>query len=263
MTSASVESPPRSGRRWWGLVTLIFVVQLALIFWLGDTSRSSPGRTVPAFTFKLAGSASAELLALNDPTLFALPHRQGSVGPASSVTPRPDAHSFQWPEPTNSLRLAVDQLGTAFSHYIETNEFNSLQLPASVRPKLTLPSLPPPAVSAERSTLFLEGDLAPRRLIAPLPLRSWTNLDILANSVIRIAVDADGRPVAPTLLSRSGSSEADQYALEQARAARFEPLRRNPADTAPHLAADFRWGTMVFRWHTVPQPPTKAPGANP
>ena len=61
MTSASVESPPRSGRRWWGLVMLIFVVQLALIFWLGDTSRSSPGRTVPAFTFKLAGSASAEL----------------------------------------------------------------------------------------------------------------------------------------------------------------------------------------------------------
>ena len=263
MTAVSVESPPWSGRRWWGLVMLVFGVQLALIFWLGDTSLVGHGPGPQAFTLKLAGSASAELLALNDPTLFALPHRQGSVGPASPATSRPDAHAFQWPEPTNSLRLAVDPLGAVFSHYIETNEVNALQLPALLKPTPTLSSLPPPAVSAERSTLLLEGDLAPRRLITPLSLRSWTNLDILANSVVRIAVDAEGRPVAPTLLSRSGSSQADQYALEQARAARFEPLRRNPADTAPHLAADFRWGTMVFRWHTVPQPPTNASAAHP
>ena len=263
MTPALVESPPWSGRRWWGLVMLIFGVQLALIFWLGDTSRSSPGRAVPAFTLKLAGSASAELLALNDPTLFALPHRQGSVGPASPATPRPDPRAFQWPEPTNSLRLAVDPLGAVFSHYIETNEVNALQLPALLKPTPALSSLPPPAVSAERSTLLLEGDLAPRRLITPLSLRSWTNLDILANSVVRIAVDAEGRPVAPTLLSRSGSSEADQYALEQARAARFEPLRRNPTETSLHPGADLSLVMMVFRWHTVPQPPTNAPVAHP
>ena len=263
MTIASVESRPWSGRRWWGLVALIFVVQVALIFWLGDTSRSSPGPATPAFTLKLAGSATNELLALNDPTLFALPHRQPPDGPASPPTPRPDAHSFQWPEPTNSLRLAVGQLGAIFNRFIETNEFNSPLFPATLKPALTLPSLPPPAVSAERSTLSLEGDLAQRRLITPIPLRSMTNVDILANSVVRIAVDAEGRPVAPTLLSRSGSSEADQYALEQARAARFEPLRRNPTDTSLHPAADLRLGTMIFRWHTVPPPPTNAPVTRP
>jgi TonB family protein len=130
-------------------------------------------------------------------------------------------------------------------------------------PTLTLPDLPPLAVSAEQSTLLLEGELAQRWLIAPPPLRSCTNLDILTKSIVRIAVDAEGRPVSPTLLSGSGSRKADQYALEVARAARFEPLGRNPADTALNPAADLSWGRMIFRWHTLPLPPTNAPAAKP
>lgn len=258
MSSASIESRPRWRRRWWGLVALIFIVQLGLIFWLGDTSPIRPRPALPGFTFKLAASGSAELLTLNDPTLFALPHRQGPAGSAPLRTPRPQPPSLQWPEPTNSLLMAVGQLGTDFNRFIETNEFNFLQLPANPMPTLTLPYLPPLAVSAERSTLLLEGDLALRRLIMPLPLRSWTNLDILANSVVRMAADAEGRTVSPTLLSGSGSGEADQYALERVRAARFEPVRRNPADTALNPTPDLTWGRMIFRWHTLPLPPTNA-----
>ena len=163
----------------------------------------------------------------------------------------------------NSLHLAVGQLGTVFNRFIETNDFNSLHVPANPMPTLALPSLPPLATSAEQSTLRLEGDLAQRRLVTPLPLRSCTNLDILSNSVVRIAVDAEGRPLLPMLLSRSGSSEADQYALERARAARFEPVRRNPAETVRNPTADLSWGRMVFRWHTVPPPPTNTPAASP
>ena len=170
------------------------------------------------------------MLALNDPTLFALPHREASPGPEPWRTPRPESPSFQWPEPTNSLLLAVDQLGATFNRFIETNGFDSLQIPAKPEPNLTLPDLPPVAVSAEQSALRLEGGLAQRRLITPLALRSFTNLDILSNSVVQIVVDADGRPVSPpTLLSGSGSRDADQDALDTARAARFEPVRRNPA----------------------------------
>lgn len=263
MNSTLVESRPCSRRRWWGLVALIFVVQLGLIFWLGDTGPIRPRPAAPAFTFKLAGSASGELLALNDPTLFALPHRQGSAGPASQRTPRPEVHSFQWPEPTNSLLMAVGQLGAVFSRFIETNEFDSPQLPANLKPTLTLPYLPPLAVSAEQSTLLLEWDLAQRRLLTPLSLRSWPNPDILTNSVVRIAIDAEGRPVSPTLLSGSGSGEADHYALELARAARFEPVRRNPADTALKPAEDLSLVRMVFRWHTLPPPPTNTPATSP
>jgi TonB family protein len=263
MNSTLVESRPWSRRRWWGLVALVFVVQLGLIFWLGDTVPIRPRPAAPAFTFKLAGNASAELLALNDPTLFALPHRQGSAGPPSQRTPRPEANSFQWPEPTNSFLLAVGQLGAVFSRFIETNEFNSLQLPANLKPTLTLPDLPPLAISAEQSTLLLEGDLAQWRLITPLSLRSWPNPDILTDSVVRIAVDSEGRPVSPTLLSSSGSVAADQHALELARAARFEPVRRNPADPALKPASDLSLVRMVFRWHTLPPPPTNTPAASP
>jgi hypothetical protein len=263
MTSAPVESRPWPRRRWWGLVSLIFGVQFGLIFWLGDTTPIRPRPAAPGFTFKLAGSAAAELLALNDPTLFALPHRQGSAGPPSLRTSPPESPSFQWPEPTNALLPAVGQLGTVFNRFIETNEFNSLPLPANPMPALTLPHLPPLAISAEQSTLLLEGDLARRRLITPLPLCSWPNPDLLTNSVVRIAVDAEGRPVSPTLLLGSGSREADLYALEQARAARFEPVRRNPAETALNPAADLSWGTMIFRWHTLPPPPANTPSANP
>ena len=263
MTSSSAESRLWSRRRWWGLVLLIFGGQLGLIFWLGNPSSIRPRPAATAFTLKLAGSDSAELLAINDPTLFALPHRQGVVGPASLVTPRPESPSFQWPEPTNPLLLSVGQLGTVFNRFIETNEFTSLQLPSNPKPSLTVPYSPPLAVSAEQSTLRLEGDLAQRRLVAPPPLRSWENPDILGNSVVRIAVDADGRPVSPALISSCGSREADQYALEQAKAARFQPLRRDPADTARNPTAELSWGRMVFRWHTVPPPSTNAPAANP
>ena len=263
MSSAPVESRPWSSGRWWGLVALIFGVQVSLIFWFGDTAPIRPRPAAPAFTFKLAGSAAADLLALNDPTLFVLPHRQGSAGPAGLKTPRPESHSFQWPEPTNSLLLAVDQLGTVFNHFIETNDFDSLQLPAKPMPTLTLPRLPPLVISAEQSELLLEGDLAQRRLITPLPLRSWPNPDILTNSVVRIAVDAEGRPVSVTLLSGSGSEAADQNALEQAQAARFEPVGRNPAETARRSTAPLSWGRMVFRWQTFPPPPTNTPAASP
>ena len=79
----------------------------------------------------------------------------------------------------------------------------------------------------------LEGDLAQRRLLAPLDLRSWTSRDILTNSVVRLLVDAEGLPLSVTLLSGSGAQEADQHALDQAKAARFEPLSRNPAGPTP------------------------------
>jgi TonB family protein len=263
MNSTSVESRRSSRRCWWGLVALIFGVQLGLVFWLGDTVSIHPRPAAPAFTFKLAGNASGELLALNDPTLFALPHQSGAGGAAAQRAPRPESHSFQWPEPTNSLRVAVGQLGAVFNQFIETNEFNALQLPANLRPALTLPSLPPREVFTGQSTLFLEWDQAQRRLVTSPQLRSWTNLDILTNSVVRMAVDSEGRPVSSTLLASSGSAAADQYALEQAKAARFEPLRRNPATPAVKPAADLSLVRMVFRWHTVPRLPTKTPAESP
>ena len=263
MTSALVESRPWSHRRWWGMVGLIFGVQLGLIFWLGDASPIRQRPAAPGLTLKLAGSASAELLALHDPTLFALPHPQRIPAPAWLSTPRPEVHPFAWPEPTNYLLVSIDQLGAGFNRFVETNAFNSLPAPAKPLPELTFPESPALPASAEHSTVRLEWDQAERRLLTALELRSWESPDILTNSVVQIVVGAEGTPASVTLLSGSGSKAADQEALEQANAARFEPLSRNPSGTALNPAAQLTWGKMIFRWHTLPLRPTNAPAASP
>ena len=263
MTSALVESRPWSRRRWWGMVGLIFGGQLVLIFWLGETSPIRSRPAAPALTLKLAGSASAQLLALHDPTLFVLPHQQEVLAPTWLRPPQPEFHSFAWPEPTNNPLLAIDQLGAGFNRLVETNPFNSLPLPAKPLSEVTLPELPPLAISPPHSMLRLEWDQGGRQLLTPLELRSWQNPDILTNSVVQIVVDAEGRPASVTLLSGSGSKAADQQALEQANAARFEPLSRNLAEPALNPAAQLTWGRMIFQWHTVPLPLTNAPTAGP
>lgn len=263
MTSALAEPRPWSRRRWWGMIGLIFGVQLALIFWLGETSLVRQRPPAPGLTLKLAGSASADLLALRDPTLFALPRQQGMPVATALRSPQPDFRSLVWPEPTNHPHVAIDQLGAAFSRFVETNAFDPQPLLAKSLPELTLPELPPLAISPAHSTLRLEWDQAPRRLLTPLELRSQENLEILTNSVVQIVVDAEGRPISVTLLSGSGSKAADQQAIEQANAARFEPLDRNPAGTPPSPVAALIWGRMIFQWHTLPPPPTNAPAVNP
>jgi hypothetical protein len=263
MTCAPVEPRPWSLRRWGGIVALILVVQLGLIFWLGGTTPIRPGPAAAGFTLHLATPASAELRALNDPTLFTLPHPEGFSGPAWQRVSRPEFRPFEWSAPTNRLALALDRLGTVFNRLVGRNHFSAPQIPAQPEADPTLPDLPPLALLADRSVLQLEDGLAQRRLLAPLKLKSWTNTNMLSNTIIQIIVDAEGRPVSPTLLSGSGWAEADQYALELARAARFEPVSRNPAETDANPTAHLSWGKMIFRWHTIPTPPASAPAVSP
>ena len=68
MTFAAVEARPWARRRLWGMVALVFIVQLGLIFWLGSRSPISPRLPTGGLTLCLGGQAPAELQALNDPT---------------------------------------------------------------------------------------------------------------------------------------------------------------------------------------------------
>jgi hypothetical protein len=242
---------------------LIFVVQIGLIYWLGSRTPIRPLPPSATLTLHLGGLASAELQALTDPTLFTLPHPEGLVGPVWRGVPRPEFRPFQWSAPTDRLPQASDRLSAGFNQLFETNEFPGLQIPALIEASPTLPALRPLPVSSDQSVAELEDSLVRRRLLAPLELKSWPNPDILANSVVRVGVDAAGRPVSVTLLSGSGVAEADQYALDRAWAARFEPFSRNPAETGRKPATGLTWGRMIFRWHTVPMPSTNAPAAKP
>ena len=258
-----VEPRPWQPRRWGAIIALILGVQLGLMFWLGSTVPMRPRPGGAALTLHLAVQASADLWALNAPTLFTLPHPEGFSGPVWLRRPQPEIRAFEWSVPPHHVVLALDQLGTVFKPLAEANNFTAIRLPAQPEAAPTLPGLPPMALSADQSVLQLEGGLARRHLLTPLQMKSQPHPEILANSVVQVVVDDEGRPVSVTLLAGSGSAAADQDALEQARIARFERVSYEPAEAVPNPMAHLSWGKMIFQWHTVPMPPASGPAANP
>ena len=246
--------PPRWSRtRWWSMLALVFTFQLALIFWLGARGPVYVSRTARVPNLRIAGPAFDELLALTDPTLFALPHQQGFAGPAWLTIPRIGGNPFVWSDSPSWLPLPVEQLGAVFRDYITSNQFG-LQAARSPRlPEFSAPELANWPELPRSSAVRFTGDLARLALITPpVTLSSWTNSEVLTNSVVQLLVGSDGRPVSVTLLSTSGSKEADQSALTAAIESRFQPPqgRRGGKPSSAALA----WGQMIFEWHTVPPP---------
>ena len=264
MTSTSVEPRPWPQRRWWGFVALVFAVQLGLIFWLSGKSATRPRPPGSVPSLHLAGNAASDLLALSDPTLFALPHRQGFSGLAWLNIPQPPFRSFDWSEGPRWLQLSVQRLGAAFEGSSETADFNPPASPARPEPELTIAEVGPLPSEPAHSRLRLEGDLAGRRLITPIELQPEQHTDLLTDSVVQIVVNSAGRPISvPVLLSSSGSQEADARALRIARTARFGAISSDGPGRATNPVADLTWGKMIFEWHTVPKQPTNSPSTGP
>jgi len=262
MTSACLESRPWTLRRWWTVVAAIFVAQLGLIVWLSDKTPDLAAPAPAAPIVHLAGPAASEWLALNDPTLFALPHRYGFSGLAwLGATDSPSSY-FTWSEPQSWLLLEPPQFGPIFGRLRETNDSD---LPASLtrpEPELTMAEGPVLAVAPDKSVLRLEGGLAQRRLLSPINPPLQPSSDLLTNTEVRLVVDTAGRVVSvPVLLTKSGKPEADDWALRKATAARFEPVGPNgPArDKKAGIPEQLTWGIMVFEWRTIPMPNTNAP----
>jgi hypothetical protein len=258
MSYADAEPRRWALRRWWVLVGVIFTVQLGLIFWLGDNSPIRPRTAASPPILRLAGS-SGELLELADPTLFALPHRRGFSGAAWMKLWRPQFQPFQWSEPPRWLTLAVPELGGVFQQFMMTNNFEARPWIANPEPALRVTELAAAAVLPLSSSFRLEGGLAGRSLLTTFKLPAWPHTDVLTNTVVAVLVDAQGVPASGTLLTGSGSKEADQHALRQVKEARFEALTTGPNSPATGLS----WGKIIFEWNTLPLPPTNAPAAAP
>ena len=246
---------PRS--KWLGGVALVCALQVALLWWLGDAKPKPPGRPGLATTLQLAGKGAGALMALMDPTLFALPHRQGFSGPSWLVVQPQQFEPYVWSNPPGWLELPVADLGEAFQRFVETNLSEALRLLPQAPPELTWPNVAPTQFQPARSTFRLADDLARRRLQGSPKLPSWASTELLTNSVVRLVVDSAGVPVSQTLLVSSGSKEADQFALAQARAVRFAPENQPGKPGAP---ATLSWGELIFEWHTTP-PLTNGPAA--
>jgi hypothetical protein len=255
MNSVLVEPPVWPRRRWWLLIALIFAGQVGCIFWLSDRTPMLPRPPSLAPRLRLAGNAPAELLTLNDPTLFALPHWEGFSGPAWLKVPLREPPPSDWTEPPRWLSLPFEELGAAFGRFIQTNQPGIAPSLARPEPELTLPEPVPLVLANDRSTWRLEGPLAQRGLLTALELPSWERADILTNSIVQLLVDASGEPISVALLSSCGLSAADDKALALAMAARFEPLFGSGPKLSANPLAQLGWGEMIFEWHTLAPPP--------
>jgi hypothetical protein len=252
MMQAQVEPWPWPRRRWWTFLVLAFASQVALIFWLSERATSLPRPPAPPPILHLAPAESSELLALTDPTLFALPHVESFSGLAWMQVPPRKFPSFQWTETPRWLPLPTQELGAAFSRFIKTNAFSRLETVTESRPELIIPEPLTSSGARRASRLELQDGLTQRPLLTKIELPSWPFTDLLTNTVVQLLVDASGQPVSPTLLTSSGLKEADQFALDKARATRFQPVPVEPGLVRSRPTAHLTWGKMVFEWHTVP-----------
>ena len=245
-----------SRQRWLTLVSLVFAVQVALILALGEKQFPPPRAVTNVPQLTLADSSS-EWMALDDPTLFVLPHANDFASVAGRQMPTAPQPSFRWTEPPGELPApALEDLGAVFTGFMRTNSFAAPLLDFKPEPKLSEPALPLPPAFADNSTLQITGDLAQRRLLNKNEIRlpSLPLNNVLAPSRVQALADADGHVVSAVLLPSENpletlgrADQGDTNALAIARRLRFAPSPR------PTL------GELIFTWHTVPLVETNAP----
>jgi hypothetical protein len=244
----------------WIAVALVFGAQLALLFWLGNPPQpAKPFPTPVPPVIHLAANDSRELLALQDPTLFVLPHRDNFSGAAWLKTPAENFTPTNWTEPPRPLSLLPEKLGASFTAFMQTN------LPPRYRPEMDsgLADVQPTSMEpiGAHSELRIDGDLARLRLLTRLHLPPQTNSDLLANTVVQLLVDARGNPFSPVILAKSGNGDADAQALIFAKTLRFAPAQAADLGTVP--SDKMTMGRLTFEWQTVAPPATNAPASAP
>ena len=235
------------------LIALIYAAHVILLFTFGARKQIVPRPVTHVPTLRLTEGAG-DWLALNDPTLFVLPHQKDFAAAIRTQTPVLKQPSFRWIEPDGELPSPGEELGTVFNEFMRTNRFPELELQLKPPLKLSAPGLPIEPVLAQTSTLVIQGDIARRPLLNQINLPSLPYNDVIVPSKVQVVVDAPGNVVSTVLLPSDNPVEAaghfddaDRQALELARTARFAP--------APHLTI----GRLIFNWHTVPVTSTNEP----
>jgi len=256
MTQKPAVHPPRWVRLWIAIFC-VFGLQVGLFFWFSDRSPLKVRATRPAPAVHSAVTTNGFLL-VEDPTLFVLPHHKSFSGQAwLQIT----NHDFQTEEDVESPRLLGlrrDELGTAFARYIETNTAPRFEGGYSSRPELTPPPMPASTPIVLPSTVRIEGELARRRLLSKFDLPAWQSADLLTNSVIQVLVDSVGTTLSAVLLTSSGNTNADPYALQLAKNARFESVQKAGPERPSADRAGLMTGKLIFQWQTLP-PSNAAP----
>lgn len=255
MMAASVERERWPRTRWWFAITVVLVLQVGLVFWLSDRSPIAPRSAANSTAVYLVEGFPAKWLTLPDPLLFSPASPHGFSGPLWLKTPKREYHLSDWTAPPSLLTLQVQNLGNAFSKFVQTNTAPTFAIADNPTPHVASPELfLPDAPVATQSTLRIEGELTKRAMVTPVALPSRPHTNILANSVVQVVVDLDGNTVSANLFSPSGSEDSDKYALDVARMLRYQSIRGNGPGQLP--VATLNCGKLVFEWHTAPLPVT-------
>lgn len=238
------DAAPEAGWSWKKIIVLIalaFAAHLAFLFIFGAKKNPAPRVVTDAPQFELA-TGDPELIALDDPTLFALPHIEDFAPAVWRNMPDIAQPSFRWTEAPPFLSPPDETLGAAFSAYMQTNRFVQAQFNLKPEPILSAPDVPVISMLPTVSTMRAGLNLAHRNLLDAISVPTLTNNDVIAPSRVQVLVDTNGWVVSDVLLGSSDYDKADQLALALARSARFAP------------ANQLMFGDLIFHWHTVPEP---------
>jgi hypothetical protein len=234
------------------MILIVAAIQIVVVYLLGDRDNIVPRRASSASAFTLlsnpsTGSAVGELVQLGDPTLFALPDVRGFSGRAWLVPPPLTRSESTWSEPDGWLTQSVVELGTELEDFGRRNRLR-YRIFDEKPPPLLSRVMAPPVPFPDRSSVRVEA--SGNRVLLALPdVPSITNSDVLSDTVVQVGITPTGLALTSVVLEGSGSTWADDLALNAAQQVRFKPLAvRDP------LA--MTWAILSFRWHTVPPSPT-------
>ena len=242
----------QSSKAFWTLkklfifVLLALLIHLLLICFFGTRNQIVPRTVSHLPRLQLAGSADP-LIALANPTLFALPNPRDFASATWINIPAVTNWSFQWSETPHWLSLATENPGATFETFTKT----------AAAPQMPLEVKPPPPFALEQvesgnflptnSVMRIFGPLSGRHLLQPVDLPSVPYDNVILPSRVQVLVDKSGSIISAVLLPSMDSSEAmercdvaDQQALAIARRLRFVSSRQ----------LDF--GELIFSWHAVP-----------
>jgi hypothetical protein len=228
------------------LTALVLAAQIGAIFAL-HTRESLRVKLPPLLRGPFGGfatnSVGSELEDLIDPMAFAGAHERGF-----------SAHAW----------LKRPHMELPLSNSIPPPTFLSFHRPPGQLPgENPFRGLPPQlpfvqfAISNDQpqeSKLEVQGGIASRPLLTKIVPPIQFGSEAMSNTVVQLAVQADGFPFTSRILVGSGSRGADLTALQLTREARFAPLPLNQRQSN-----SLQWGELVFQWRTEPPPSTNAP----
>jgi hypothetical protein len=229
-----------------GWIAVLFILQIALIVWLSDSSKTPTLKRSTAPTLQILSPQFTDQIELNDPTLFALPHYRSFSGFAWLRAPTVAALPFEWSDRPRWFETSTNEFLTIKSS--RASEFALYELVKSAPPPPSAPPTPGISQFPQKSELKIFGFA--RSVLSPPALPSWSSTNALTNTVVRMMVDGKGITRSQTLLVRSGLPEADDLALNISRNLRFESAASSPAPGEP--GSGLIWGEAVFQWQNKP-----------